>query len=70
MTNRQPRTGPLVFGLLLVGLGGTAALAAQTGLSVVQAASIMLFSCTAVLLSILLDRTRSNGSMGPGPSRG
>lgn len=65
---RQPRTGTVVFGLGLIGLGGTAALAAQTGLSIIQAGSIMLFTCAAILFSFLVDRTRNRTGV-PGPPR-
>ncbi len=67
MSERRPKTKTLVFGLFLIGLGGTSALAAQTGLSVVQAGSIMLFTCAAILFSFLVDRARG-GSPDPGPS--
>ncbi|MEM7272855.1 MAG: hypothetical protein AAF547_07240 [Actinomycetota bacterium] len=59
--DRTPRTSVLLFGLLLIGIGGTSALAAQTGLSTVQSASILLLVCGAVLLSFLIDRTRAAG---------
>lgn len=58
---RRPRTGPLFFGLVLLGLGATAAMAAQTGLSLVQSASIWVLVCSALMLSFLVDRARSRG---------
>lgn len=67
MSKREPRTGVLVFGLLLIGIGGTSALAAQTGLSLAQAGSIMLLTCAAILFSFLVDRARG-GNQSPGPS--
>lgn len=67
MPERRAKTKTLVFGLFLIGVGGTSALAAQTGLSVAQASSIMLFACAAVLFSFLVDRARS-GAGDPGPS--
>lgn len=67
MAERQAKTKTLVFGLFLIGIGGTSALAAQTGLSVVQAGSIMLFTCAAILFSFLVDRARGR-TENPGPS--
>ncbi len=60
----QPRTvarrAPMVFGLLLIGLGATAAMASQTGLTLAQSASIWILVCAALLLSFLIDRARTS----------
>lgn len=53
------RRAPMLFGLLCVGLGATAAMAAQTGLSFAQSASIWTLVCSAILLSFLIDRART-----------
>jgi hypothetical protein len=49
----------MVFGLVLIGVGATAAMAAQTGLSLSQSASIWLLACAAVLLGFLIDQART-----------
>lgn len=56
---QSPRSGALVFGMLLVGLGGTVATAAQTAFSVAQSASIWILVCAAVVLAFLIGRARS-----------
>lgn len=48
----------MVFGLLLIGVGATSAMSAQTGLSFAQSASIWTLVCAAVLLGFLIDRSR------------
>jgi hypothetical protein len=49
----------MMFGVILVGIGSTAALAVQTGLSLAQAASICILACAVILLSFLIDRARA-----------
>lgn len=58
-TQRPASARTVVFGLFLIGLGGASALAAQTGLSIAQAGSLMLFTCAAILFSFLVDRARN-----------
>ncbi len=58
-TRMLPRRAPMLFGLLLIGLGATAAMASQTGLSLAQSASIWILVCAAILLSFLIDRART-----------
>ncbi|MGB5758176.1 MAG: hypothetical protein WBM50_14760 [Acidimicrobiales bacterium] len=67
---RNPRAAPLLFGIILLGIGGTAAMAAQTGLSLVQSASIWLLVCAALMLGFLIDRARSAPSSGRRGSNG
>ncbi len=67
---RPPNAAALLFGIILLGIGGTAAMAAQTGLSLLQSASIWLLVCAAMMLGFLVDRARStpsSGSGGPNP---
>ena len=59
-TQRPASARTVVFGLFLIGLGGASALAAQTGLSIAQAGSLMLFTCAAILFSFLVDRARNS----------
>lgn len=54
-----PRPAPLLFGVLLIGLGGTAAFAAQSWFSLAQAASVWTLFCAIVLLGFFLSRARS-----------
>jgi len=49
----------MIFGLALIGVGATAAMAAQTGLSLAQSTSIWTLVCAALLLSFLIDRARN-----------
>lgn len=58
------RTAPLVFGMVLVGLGGTVATAAQTDLSLGQSGSIWLLICAVVILGFLIARTRTETANG------
>ena len=53
-----------MFGIVLLGIGGTAAMAVQTGLSLVQSASIWLLVCAVLMLGFLIDRARSAPSTG------
>lgn len=57
--SRRARPAPMMFGVILVGIGSTAALAVQTGLSLAQAASICILACAVILLSFLIDRARA-----------
>lgn len=52
------RTQPFLFGVALIGLGSTAALAAQTGLSLAQSASISILVCSTVILVFLIVVSR------------
>ena len=56
---RIARRAPMIFGLALIGVGATAAMAAQTGLSLAQSTSIWTLVCAALLLSFLIDRARN-----------
>lgn len=49
-----PRTGSFLFGLMLIGVGMAAALAAQTGLTIAQSSSILLLACAATALMFLI----------------
>ena len=55
------RRAPMVFGLILIGVGATAAMSAQTGLSLAQSASIWTLACATVLLVFLISSARANG---------
>lgn len=56
------RRGPMALGLALVGIGATAALAAQTGLSFSQAGSICLLLTAVMLLLFLVARAQGTQS--------
>lgn len=60
--NQPARRGPMILGIVLIGIGATAAMTAQTGLSFAQSASICLLACAVILLSFLIDRARSTTS--------
>ncbi len=53
-----PRPATLLFGILLIGLGGTAAVAAQTAFSLAQSASIWVLICAALTLFFLILRAQ------------
>ncbi|MGH1489521.1 MAG: hypothetical protein ACRBK7_09040 [Acidimicrobiales bacterium] len=53
---QRPRTGAFLFGVLLIGVGSSTALAAQTPLSLAQTASICLLVCAAAALGFLITR--------------
>ncbi|MGI9595067.1 MAG: hypothetical protein ACR2QK_02840 [Acidimicrobiales bacterium] len=52
----RPTTAPILFGVALIGLGGTAAIAAQTAFTLAQSASIWLLVCAGVTLVFLIGR--------------
>lgn len=56
---RGPRTFPLLVGLILIGVGGATASAAQTGTSARQAGSIWLLLCSIALVVLLARRARA-----------
>jgi hypothetical protein len=61
----RARSGPFLFGLFLIGLGTSSALAAQTGLTMAQSGSILLAACAAVALIFLIIRSsRGRSSRG------
>lgn len=53
----RARTGPFLFGMILIGVGGAAAIAAQTALTLGQSGSILLLTCAVLALGFLVFRS-------------
>ncbi len=56
--NARLRPGPLLFGIVLIGLGGTAAFAAQSWFTLAQAASVWTLVCAIMLLVFFISRSK------------